>query len=143
MSLVAGLRRPSAIEARTAVWSRSYWSPADQPANVPCVRCGASLSRLPYAREEHTSWANRHGWYASCDTCGEEVSGSLAGLALAQPEVQALRRRESRLRRLPVRDVVRDGQPAKVLGFAGPGGSVLGSVVFLRDSLRLVHVDGG
>jgi RNA polymerase sigma-70 factor (ECF subfamily) len=141
--VVAGLRRPSAIEARIAAWSRSYWSPADGPGTVSCVRCAADLPMRAYVREECEGWSSRHGWYASCGRCGEEVSGSMAGLALAQPEVQAARRRESRLRRLPARDVVRDGQPAKVLAFAGPDGSPLASVVFLRDTQRLVHVDGG
>ena len=141
--VVAGLRRPSAIETRIATWSRSYWSPTDGPGTVPCVRCNADLPIRPYVRADCDSWASRHGWYVSCDSCGEEVSGSMAGIALAQPEVQAARRREPSLRRLPARDVVRDGQAAKVLGFAGPDGSPLASVVFLRDTQRLVHVDGG
>jgi len=41
---------------------------------------------------------------------------------------------------LPVRDVVRDDQPAKVVSFSGAGDREVASVVFLRDSLRLVHV---
>jgi hypothetical protein len=68
------------------------------------------------------------------------VSGSIMGLALALPGVRAVRRREPRLRALPVREVVRDGQPAKVVGFAGPDGAELASAVFLRDTLQLVHV---
>jgi len=101
------------------------------------TRWTALVTVRAYTREERLCWAGRHGWYATCGTCGEEVSGSIAGLALAQPEVQAVRRSEPAMRMLPVRDVVRDDQPAKVVGFSGSGDREVASVVFLRDSLRL------
>ena len=138
--LVGGLRRPSAIQARTARWSLEYWSPTSNGGRVRCVRCDHVVPTQQYAREDRPTWSCRNGWYADCPSCGEQVSGSIGGLALAMPEVQAARRREPRLRALPVRDVVRDGQPAKIVGFAGPDGVEVASVVFLRDSFRLVHV---
>jgi RNA polymerase sigma-70 factor (ECF subfamily) len=137
-ALVGDVRRPSAIQSRVATWTRGYWS----SAAPRCVRCDREVTPLPYAREDVERWSCRHGWYASCAGCGEEVSGSVAGLALALPEVGAARRRDARLRALPVRDVVRDGRDAKVVAFGTTDGTPVVSAVFLRDSLALVHVDG-
>jgi RNA polymerase sigma factor (sigma-70 family) len=142
-SLIGPLRRPSAISARASHWTLQYWLPATierTPGRVRCVRCDTPVQVRPFRRDEHLSWSGRHGWHAACDACGEQVCGSVAGLALAQPAVQAVRRREPRLRALPVRDVVHNGRPAKVVGFSAAEGRELASVVFLRDTLRLVHV---
>jgi RNA polymerase sigma-70 factor (ECF subfamily) len=128
------VRRPSALQARVAAWTRSYW---DEP-EPPCMRCGRPVARLGYVREDVERWSARHGWYATCEGCGEEVSGSVAGRALALLEVQAARRHEPRLRALPVRGVVRDGHDAKVVAFGRPDGTELVAAVFLSDSLRLV-----
>jgi hypothetical protein len=134
-ALVGDVRRPSAVQARIAAWTSSYWSSPD-PA---CVRCGAAVTVRRYTRPDVEHWASRHGWHAECTACGEAVSGSVTGLALAHPVVREARRREPRLHAVPVRDVVRDGAAAKVVGFGvGPGAPVV-SAVFLRDSLQLVH----
>jgi RNA polymerase sigma factor (sigma-70 family) len=135
-ALVGDVRRPSAIQARVAAWTQSYWS-----SSAPrCVRCDHAVTPQPYTRDEVERWSTRHGWYASCDACGQEVSGSVAGLALALPEVRAARRHDPRLRALPVRDVVRDGRDAKVVGFGTVDGTPVVSAVFLADSLRLAHI---
>jgi hypothetical protein len=97
---------------------------------------------MTYVREDVEHWSGRHGWYAECDACGEVVSGSVSGLALARPEVRAALKREPRLRLLPVRDVVRDGLDAKVVSVGTGDGVPVVSAVFLRESLRLVHVEG-
>ena len=136
--LIGPVRRPSAILARLADWTQSYWASAE----LTCARCGRAVLRRQYHRPDARTWSTRHGWLAECAACGEEVTSSVAGLALALPEVREARRSEPRLRALPVRDVVRDGRPAKVLGFGGPDGSRVVDAVFLRDSLQLVHVDG-
>jgi RNA polymerase sigma factor (sigma-70 family) len=140
--LVGGLQRPSAIVARTAEWSLGYWSPAERPGWAACVRCGRSLRILPYTRPDCTTWSAQHGWYVDCDHCGEQTSGSLAGIALALPAVRSARRRLSRLRALPVRQVERDGQPAMVVAFSGGGGDDEAAAVFSRDTYRLLHVAG-
>ncbi|HEY7042749.1 MAG TPA: RNA polymerase sigma factor [Nocardioidaceae bacterium] len=139
-SLVGGLQRPSAVMRRLSAWALDYWTPMQAPDRVRCVRCGRLVAVQPYVRADAWSWSTRRGWYADCDGCGEQVSGSLAGLALALPEVQAARAREPRLRARPAREVERDGQPAMVLSFGPPDGSETVGAVFLRKSLRLVHV---
>jgi len=138
--LLGHLRRPSAILARLADWSVAYWHPVDG-RTAPCVRCGETVKTAPYTRPDMPTWSVRRGWYAACEACGQEVSGSVAGLASSLPAVREARRREPRLLALPVRDVVRDGHDAKVVSFGTPEGRSLASAVFLNDSLRLVHVD--
>jgi RNA polymerase sigma factor (sigma-70 family) len=135
-ALVGGVRRPTAILSRIAAWTNDYWR---LPAPT-CVRCDRRVTPRPFVREGVEHWSSRHGWSADCPACGEQVTGSLTGLALALPEVRDARRREPRLRSLPVRDVVRDGAAAKVVGFGAADGSTVVSAVFLRDDLRLVHV---
>jgi RNA polymerase sigma factor (sigma-70 family) len=140
--LVGGLQRPSAIVARTADWSLGYWSPTQRPGRAACVRCGRGLQVLPYTRPDYATWSARHGWYVDCDHCGEQTSGSLAGIAHALPAVRSARRRLPRLRALPVREVERDGQPAMVVAFSGGGGADDAAAVFSRDTYRLLHVAG-
>ena len=114
--LVGGVQRPTAIQTRIAGWTRTYWSSTDPR----CVRCDASVTPRRYAAR-HASWSVAHGWLAECTACGEVVSSSVAGLVLSLPEVREARRREPKLRSLPVRDVVRDGQPAKVVALGDSG----------------------
>lgn len=138
--LVGGLQRPSAILARTAGWSHAYWATAGHEKHVLCTRCRRSVEVRPFERPELSSWSSRHGWYVDCAVCGEQVCCSLGGLALAVPDVRAARARDPRLRSLPVREVVRDGRPAMVVAFAGEHRSDDVSVIFERDTQRLVHV---
>jgi RNA polymerase sigma-70 factor (ECF subfamily) len=136
-SLVGDVRRPTAIQSRLASWTQAYWSsPAPR-----CVRCDRAVTPRQYARAGDDGWSGRHGWYAACGSCGEEVSSSVAGLVLSLPEVRAARRREPGLRALPVRDVVRDGRHAKVVGLGDRDGTPRVGVVVLAESLRIVHVD--
>jgi RNA polymerase sigma factor (sigma-70 family) len=134
--LVGGVERPTAIQSRLAGWTQTYWSSKDPR----CVRCDASVTRRRFARDAEV-WSCANGWFAECTACGEVVSSSVAGLVLSLPEVRAARRREPRLRSLPVRDVVRDGQPAKVIALGDKDGTPRVGVVVLEHSLRIVHVD--
>jgi RNA polymerase sigma-70 factor (ECF subfamily) len=138
-ALVGDVRRPSAIQSRVATWTRGYWS----SAAPRCVRCDRDVTPLPYTREDVERWSCRRGWYAACECCGEVVSSSVAGLALARPEVRTALKRDPRLRLLPVRDVVRDGADAKVVSLGTAHGEAVVSAVFLSESLRLVHVADG
>jgi RNA polymerase sigma factor (sigma-70 family) len=135
--LVGDVRRPSAIQSRLAAWTNDYWySPGPT-----CVRCDLPVRPQPYARDDVERWSSRHGWYAECAACGEVVSGSVSGLALARPEVRAAIRRDARLRLLPARDVVRDGVDAKVVSVGTEAGAPVVSTIFAAESLRLVHVE--
>jgi RNA polymerase sigma factor (sigma-70 family) len=133
--LIGGVQRPTAIQTRIASWTQTYWS----STHPRCVHCDGSVTPRRYAKDTG-SWAVSHGWFAECD-CGESVSSSVTGLVLALPEVREARRREPKLRLLPVRDVVRDGQPAKVVALGDSDGTPRVGVVVLEHCLRIVHVD--
>lgn len=134
--LVSGVQRPTAIQTRLAGWTQTYWSSADPR----CVRCDAAVTPRRYAKDTG-SWSVAHGWLAECTACGEAVSSSITGLVLSLPEVREARRCEPKLRSLPVRDVVRHGQPAKVVALGDKDGTPRVGVVVLEHSLRIVHVD--
>jgi RNA polymerase sigma factor (sigma-70 family) len=134
--LVGDVVRPTAIQGRIADWARTYWS----SASPCCVRCGAAVTPRRYDRESG-SWSCATGWLAECTACGEAVSTSVSGMVLALPEVREARRREPKLRSLPVRDVVRDGQDAKVVALGDADGTPRVGVVVLEHSLRIVDVD--
>jgi RNA polymerase sigma-70 factor (ECF subfamily) len=134
-ALVRDVQRPTAVQSRVADWTRSYWTTEDPR----CVRCGADVTPRRYDRATG-SWSQTLGWMAEC-TCGEVVSTSVAGLVLSLPAVREARRREPKLRSLPVRDVVRDGQPAKVVALGDADGAPRVAAVVREHDLRIVHVD--
>ena len=134
--LIGGVERPTAIQTRIASWTQTYWS----SKHPRCVHCDAAVTPRRYAREDG-SWSVAHGWFAECTACGEAVSSSVSGLVLSLPEVREARRREPKLRSLPMRDVVRDGQPAKVVALGDTAGTPRVAVVVLERDLRIVHVD--
>jgi RNA polymerase sigma factor (sigma-70 family) len=135
--LVGDVRRPSAIQSRLAAWTNAYW----YSSSPTCVRCDRPVQPRRYVRGHLDRWSSRHGWYAECEACGEVASGSVSGLALARPEVRSAIRRDTRLRLLPVRDIVRDGVEAKVVSVGTEAGSEVVSAIFAAESLRLVHVE--
>ena len=135
-ALIRGVQRPTAIQSRLAGWTRSYWS-SKEPH---CVRCDAIVTVRRYVRDTG-SWSCANGWLAECGACGEAVNSSVGGLVLSLPAVREARRRAPRLRSLPVRDVVRDGQAAKVVTLGDADGTPRVGVVVLERDLRVVHVD--
>jgi RNA polymerase sigma-70 factor (ECF subfamily) len=135
-NLLGGLVRPTAIVARTAAWSRDYFAPGAN-GEAACTGCGKPLRLRRYARE---GTRHRHGLFARCDACGEEVSSSIGGLAVAQPELRALQREHGRTRRLPEREVDHGGIPALVVRYEDTLGSSGVDVLFARDSLRVLDV---
>ena len=135
-ALVEDVRRPTAIQSRLAAWTQSYWTSPDPR----CVRCDAPVTTRRYARDTGT-WSIATGWFAECAGCAQAVNSSVAGLVLSLTAVREARRREPTLRSLPVRDVVRDGQPAKVVGFGDRDGTPRVGVVVREHDLRVLHVD--
>jgi RNA polymerase sigma factor (sigma-70 family) len=136
-ALVGDVRRPTALHSRLATWTHSYWA-QDAPR---CVRCDRPVTPRAYAHDDGGPWPVRHGWLAECAACGEAVNSSVTGAVLALPEVRAARRHDPSLRALPVRDVVRDGQQAKVVALGTADGTPRVGVVVLERTLRVVHVD--
>jgi RNA polymerase sigma factor (sigma-70 family) len=138
---LGSLVRPSAIVARAAAWTYDYYA-AGAGANR-CTRCAAPVRLQTFQRIEIDERApERRGLYADCGRCGEEVCSSLGGIALAQPAVRALRRRQARLRPAPVRRTDHGGVPALQVRYEAVGVPDGVDVVFERDTLRVLSVNG-
>ncbi len=127
--LVGDLVRPAAILRRIAEWSSRYFDPSAR--QVECTRCG-SAARLDVHHTDHGP-----GLASSCAACGEQAWTSAAALALARPEVQALRRERPRLRLSPIREVD-VGVPALVLRYEDLCGAAGVDVLLARDTLQVL-----
>lgn len=91
--LVGSLERPTAMFGRLGDWARTYWSGGDG-SPVACTRCGAPATVRSHTRLDTPE--PTPGLFVRCARCGEELWSSLVGLAMAMPDVRALRRREPR-----------------------------------------------
>jgi RNA polymerase sigma factor (sigma-70 family) len=136
--LVGALVRPTAILARTGDWLQRYFGGGAGAFDV-CTRCGRAVTVERYRRAESR---NPDGLYVACGGCGEQVSSSVEGLALARAEVRRFRREHPRTRLLPRRDLDFGGVPS----FAVRAEDVLGrsavDVVFAGETLRVLAVAG-
>jgi RNA polymerase sigma factor (sigma-70 family) len=137
--LVGGLVRPSAILARTGDWLQRYFGAGAgaDASHTACTRCGRAVKVQRYHRAESK---NPEGLFVACGSCGEQVSSSVEGLALARAEVRRFRRDHPRTRLLPRRDLDFGGAPAfavRVEDVVGRGGV---DVVFARETLRVLAV---
>jgi RNA polymerase sigma-70 factor (ECF subfamily) len=122
--LLGSSTRPTSLFGRVADWAIGYWSGgSDAPA--ACTRCAAPVRLRAHTRADTRTPI--HGLYVRCATCGEELWSSLAGVAMAIPEVRALRRREPR-----VHATERDAGDAIVVSF-GPR-----HIAFDRRTFRLL-----
>ena len=141
--LVSELVRPTAILARTAEWVHRYYTAGTASGQVECTRCArlVALQRVFPAGGEPDG-RGCPGVLAVCDACGEAVSSSMRGLALALPEVRDFRRDHSRLRALPTSEVEHAGVPATVVPFEDVRANARIDVVFARDTMRALAVHG-
>jgi RNA polymerase sigma-70 factor (ECF subfamily) len=141
--LVGSLVRPTAILARAADWSSGYFAPGAGGKGGACTRCGRPVDIRRYRRDDlPVDRMCRRGLYAECEACGEQVSSSVAGLALSLPEVRGFRRHHPRTRALPGKPVGYQGMRAILLRYEDFLGSSGVDVVFARDSLRVLAVHG-
>ena len=134
--LLRDVSRPSAILGRAAEWSREYFA-AGAGSAAECTRCGrpVRLERSFHKRDGREG----DGLYATCGACGEQVSSSIVGLALSQPETRRFTR-DHRSKALPHRNVNFDDVPAVVVRHEHVRGGRGVEVVFARDSLRVLDV---
>jgi RNA polymerase sigma factor (sigma-70 family) len=129
--LVDGLVRPTAILARLADWSATYF--ARGAGAVPCTRCSTPTQLRHYDDE-------RRGLAASCRGCGEEVWSSVTGLALAVPEARAFVRAHKRVRTLGVSDDFHEGLPATVVRIEALASTARLEIAFDQTTLRPLAV---
>jgi RNA polymerase sigma factor (sigma-70 family) len=136
--LVADVVRPTAILARTSQWTQRYFA-AGAGHDVACTRCGGSVRITRYTRDVPAGAPHRTGLVAECRGCGETVSTSVSGLALALPEVRRFRRDHPRTRAL-ARELDVDGERAALLRYGDLLGHAGVDVVYSRATLRVLHV---
>lgn len=136
-SLLGGVVRPSAILSRAAAWSSRYFAEGAGARGVACTRCGAEVKIRRFVR--HDVGHAISGLVADCAACGEQISSSVGGLALTQPEVQAFRRGHPRTRLAPEREIASAGLPAILVRHEDVGGTSAVDVVLARDTLRVLH----
>ena len=82
------------------------------------------------------------GLLVECESCGEQVSSSVEGLALARAEVRHFRRDHPRTRLLPRRDLDFGGAPAFAVRVEDVVGRSGVDVVFARETSRVLTVAG-
>lgn len=121
--LVGSLERPTAMFGRIGGWARTYWSGGDG-SSVACTRCGAQATIRSHTRLDTTE--PTPGLVVRCARCGEELWSSLVGIAMAMPDVRALRRCEPR-----ATATVSAGRDAVVVRFGAA------ETVFERPTFRL------
>jgi len=137
-ALVGGLVRPTAILARTGDWLQRYFG-GGAGAFDACTRCGRAVTVERYRRAQSR---NPHGLYVACGGCGEQVSSSVEGLALARTEVRRFRREHPRTRLLPRRDLDFGGAPSFAVRVEDVVGCSAVDVVFQSETLRVLAVAG-
>jgi RNA polymerase sigma-70 factor (ECF subfamily) len=137
-ALVADVVRPTAILTRTSHWTRRYFA-AGAGADVACTRCGGTVRITRYTRDAPAEAPHRTGLMTACGGCGETVSTSVSGLALALPEVLRFRRDHPRTSAV-ARELDVDGEPAAVLRYGDLLGHAGIEIVYSLATLRVLRV---
>jgi len=137
--LFGDLVRPAALLERAAEWSRRYFA-GGAGSSAACVRCDrpVTLERYLHDRDGRPSL----GLFATCGSCGEQVSSSARGLVFSLPEVRRFRREHPRTRAVPAREVEAGGEPAVVLRYEDLRSSAGVDVVVARRSVRVLAIHG-
>ena len=135
--LLDGVVRPSALLRRAETWSHAYYTSAASCGIAACTACGAPAAVEGYRREELAEGSpGTIGLSVSCAACGEQVTSSIAGLALAHPVLVEFRRAHPRT---VARGPRESGSESLLVRCEEPGG-IGRDVVFDRRTLRLVDV---
>lgn len=135
--LLGDLLRPAAIIRHVDGWKRRYFGGG--VGRGACMRCDRAVAIAQYDAGDRPPLARR-GLYAVCAECGEGVSSSLAGLALAQPAVAEFRRAHPRLRAVPHREVERAGVAAVVVRYEDVRSAAGVDVAFARDTFAALDL---
>jgi hypothetical protein len=123
---------------RIQAWWQAYVSSGLASGRAACVRCGgeAVVDTTAHAHDGNTF----PGFVARCRSCPERFYVAPGGLVFHTAEFGEFWRAHPRLRYLPAREVVCEGQPAVVTGFADRQGSARLEIVFARSDLRRLRL---
>lgn len=135
--LLGGVVRPTALLRRAESWAHAYYASAAASGVAACTACGGQSVVEGYRRDElPESSPGTIGLSISCLACGEQVTSSIAALALAHPTVVEFRRSHPRT---VARGPRKTGSESVVVRCEEPSGIGF-DVVFDRETLRLVDV---
>ncbi len=110
---------------------------------TPCPECGDLLPiRTGAPPDNQAPWVGDEGIYLWCARCGLHNVETWHSLTWSLPEAQRFWRDNPRMRFLPEREVEAAGSPAIVTGFESLTGGAQLEVVTLRDTYRVVRIDG-
>lgn len=139
--LLGDLTKPTAMLARAADWSWSYFQAGIERGTVDCTRCGRSVVLEQYRpADAGGEEACRRGVAAACEACGEQVCSSARGMALATPRVRDFLRAHPRARVLSREQPVGDAGSTVVIGMADRDAGASADVVLASDTLRVLDV---
>lgn len=109
----------------------------------PCPQCG---KLLPLRRGEppwvEPRFADAESIYLWCETCGVGDSETWHSLTWSLPQARAFWREHPRMHFLPPREIEAAGSVAVVTGFESVTDGARIDVVTLRDTLKVVSIDG-
>lgn len=110
---------------------------------APCPACGEWLpitrGTPPWVSHSYVDPKSIYLWHPGC---GGADSETWLSLTWSLPEVRRFWREHPRMRFLPEREIETEGSPAVVTGFQSVTGGARLEVVALRDSLRVLSVNG-
>lgn len=110
---------------------------------APCPVCGAWLpfgqGRPPWVPPKYAEFVGIYLWHPECGGADSETWHSLTW---SLPEARRFWREHPRMRFLPEREIEAMGSPAVVTGFQSMTSAATLEVVALRDSLRVLSVNG-
>lgn len=110
---------------------------------APCPVCGAWLpiarGKPPWVPPQYVDPDSMYLWHAGCGGADSETWHSLTW---SLPEARSFWREHPRMRFLPEREIEAAGSAAVVTGFQSVTGGARLDVVALRDSLRVLSVNG-
>jgi len=141
--LIGARTRPTWILKHTAAWAHTYFRQVLEQRPTVCTHCGRPVERAPAASGSLVAQLDDPQFvFVHCLACGTAVSASLAGMILSLPPVQQFWRTHRRIRRLPVYEIDRGGQPALVSRFERVADRAQLVIVTGGDTCTVLEVDG-
>src|SRR5262249_6975077 len=117
-TVLAGVKAFKPAFSRVMAWAIDFYRAGLGTGLVHCHRCGrpATLHRhLPH--EIPSPWRDEYGVHFRCPCHETPFDIALTALTLWLPEGRRFWRDHPRIRRLPMREVEAEGQPAIVTSF--------------------------
>lgn len=118
-----------------------YFRDALEHDSVHCLHCSRpAITRQTFPPGSRLCTFDWLGVHIHCHSCGQTVSGSENGMLLGLPELRLFRQEHPRLRALPQRQIVVDGQLSVAVRFQSVSDERACTVIIDRRSFHVLHV---